>query len=48
MPSDLRDLGMNRRIERRDFLNGVALGVAGAWTARHASGVGAAGRRGPV
>jgi spermidine dehydrogenase len=26
----LRDLGMDRRIARRDFLNGVALGVAGA------------------
>jgi len=25
-----RDLGMHRRIARRDFLNGVALGVAGA------------------
>jgi spermidine dehydrogenase len=26
-----RDLGMNRRIARRDFLNGVALTAAGAW-----------------
>lgn len=36
MRPDPRDLGMDRRIERRDFLNGVALGAAGAWTARHA------------
>ncbi|MGH9384485.1 MAG: NAD(P)-binding protein [Vicinamibacterales bacterium] len=28
---------MDRRIERRDFLNGVALGVAGAYTALHAN-----------
>ncbi len=28
---------MHRRIPRRDFLNGVALGVAGALTARHPS-----------
>jgi spermidine dehydrogenase len=27
---ELRDLGMGRRIPRRDFLNGVAIGVAGA------------------
>jgi spermidine dehydrogenase len=30
---ELRDLGMHRRIPRRDFLNGVALGVAGATAA---------------
>ena len=24
-----RDLGMNRRIPRRDFLNGVAVGIDG-------------------
>ena len=28
--TEARDLGMHRRIPRRDFLNGVALGVAGA------------------
>src|SRR5256885_390253 len=28
-----RELGMHRRIPRRDFLNGVALGVAGAYVA---------------
>jgi spermidine dehydrogenase len=28
-----RDLGMDRRIERRDFLNGMAVGVAGAYAA---------------
>src|SRR5262245_35606972 len=28
--SDYRDLGMDRRIERRDFLGGVAVGIAGA------------------
>jgi spermidine dehydrogenase len=27
--SELRELGMDRRIERRDFLNGIALGVVG-------------------
>ena len=35
--ADDRDLGMGRRIPRRDFLNGVALGITGAYTA--ASGV---------
>ncbi|HUU36190.1 MAG TPA: NAD(P)-binding protein [Vicinamibacterales bacterium] len=30
---ELRELGMHRRIPRRDFLNGMALGVAGATTA---------------
>ena len=35
--SEHRDLGMDRRIERRDFLNGMALGVAGAYAALHAS-----------
>ncbi len=29
--SELRALGMDRRIERRDFLNGIALGVVGAY-----------------
>src|SRR4029077_12788722 len=27
--SEHRDLGMHRRIPRRDFLNGVAIGIAG-------------------
>ena len=35
--TEFRALGMHRRIPRRDFLNGVALGVAGALTARHPS-----------
>ena len=35
--SEFRDLGMNRRIERRDFLNGMALGVAGTLLARQAN-----------
>jgi len=30
-----RELGMNRRITRRDFLNGLAVGVGGAMTAPH-------------
>ena len=29
-PSEYRELGMNRRIPRRDFLNGLAIGVTGA------------------
>ena len=33
---EFRDLGMHRRIPRRDFLNGVALGVAVAAVARQA------------
>jgi spermidine dehydrogenase len=32
--TESRDLGMHRRIPRRDFLNGVAIGVAGASLAR--------------
>jgi spermidine dehydrogenase len=36
---EYRDLGVNRRIERRDFLNGLALGIAGASVALHASPV---------
>jgi len=36
------ELGMDRRIPRRDFLNGVALGVAGAYTAAKAPGLSAA------
>src|SRR5687767_13245033 len=34
-----RDLGMDRRIERRDFLNGMALGAVGAYAATHGSSV---------
>lgn len=30
MTADYRDLGMDRRIPRRDFLNGIALAVAGS------------------
>lgn len=32
-----RDLGMHREITRRDFLNGVAIGVGGAWATAGAS-----------
>ncbi len=35
-PSEFRQLGMNRRIPRRDFLNGVAIAVAGTCAALHA------------
>ena len=28
-----RDLGMDRRIDRRNFLNGVAVGIGGAYAA---------------
>src|SRR5437879_1749384 len=31
--SEYRDLGMNRRIPRRDFLNGLAVGITGAYAA---------------
>src|SRR3712207_742880 len=34
---EYRQLGMHRRIARRDFLNGVAVGVAGAYASIHAS-----------
>ena len=34
--SEYRDLGMDRRIDRRDFLNGVAVGVGALSTALHA------------
>ena len=27
-PNEARELGMDRRISRRDFLNGVAMGAA--------------------
>jgi spermidine dehydrogenase len=36
--ADLRALGMDRSIPRRDFLNGMALGVVGAYTALHSTG----------
>ena len=35
LPSEYRNLGMDRRIARRDFLNGVAVGIAGAYSAWH-------------
>ena len=34
--SEFRDLGMDRRIDRRDFLNGVAIGLGAVSTALHA------------
>src|SRR5262245_18193422 len=34
-PSEFRDLGMGRRIPRRDFLNGLAVAVAAAPAALH-------------
>ena len=34
-PHEYRDLGMDRRIPRRDFLNGVAIGIAGTYAALH-------------
>jgi len=30
LPRDARALGMDRAIPRRDFLNGIAIGIAGA------------------
>jgi spermidine dehydrogenase len=33
---EYRDLGMNRRIPRRDFLNGIAIGIGGAYAATKA------------
>jgi spermidine dehydrogenase len=36
-----RDLGLTRRIPRRDFLNGVAIGITGAYAAAHASSLAA-------
>lgn len=32
-PNGDRDLGMDRRIARRDFLNGIAIGITGAYAA---------------
>ncbi len=45
--SDDRDLGMGRPIARRDFLNGIAIGVAGACaaSASELSGAGRPGRQ---
>jgi spermidine dehydrogenase len=34
--AEYRELGMNRRIPRRDFLNGIAVAVTGACAAAHA------------
>ena len=34
--SEFRDLGMDRRIDRRDFLNGVAIGLGAVSTGLHA------------
>ena len=36
---DHRDLGMDRQIARRDFLNGVAIGIAGVSAALHSPSV---------
>ena len=33
--SEYRDLGMDRRIARRDFLNGMAVGIGGIYAALH-------------
>jgi spermidine dehydrogenase len=41
--NELRDLGMNRRIPRRDFLNGVAVAIGGAYAASKAAPLAAAG-----
>ena len=38
MSPELRELGMDRRIGRRDFLNGMALGVVGTYAAMHDTG----------
>src|SRR5436190_22063684 len=34
--NEYRDLGMTRRIPRRDFLNGIAVGVTGAYACARA------------
>ena len=44
---EFRQLGMDRRIPRRDFLNGMALGVAGAAMAGTATGAAARPRADP-
>jgi spermidine dehydrogenase len=35
--AELFDLGMHRRIERRDFLNGMAMGFVGAYASLHST-----------
>ncbi|HEX7140104.1 MAG TPA: FAD/NAD(P)-binding protein, partial [Vicinamibacterales bacterium] len=40
---EFRELGMDRRIPRRDFLNGLAIGVTGAYAAATAPTLAAAG-----
>ena len=42
MSDESRDLGMERGIARRDFLNGVAIGITGAYAALGAAGASAA------
>jgi spermidine dehydrogenase len=42
MSDESRDLGMGRDIARRDFLNGVAIGITGAYAALGAAGASAA------
>jgi spermidine dehydrogenase len=42
-----RDLGMNRRIPRRDFLNGVAIAVTGSWLGTRGSWLDASQERTP-
>src|SRR5437764_12620229 len=42
LSGEYRELGMNRRIARRDFLNGVAVAVTGAYAAARAPLVAAA------
>jgi spermidine dehydrogenase len=42
--SDDRDLGMHRRIPRRDFVNGIAIGITGAYAAASAPTLAALGR----
>jgi spermidine dehydrogenase len=39
MDDHYRKLGMDRPITRRDFMNGAAIGIAGAYTAFHGSGM---------
>jgi spermidine dehydrogenase len=40
--NEFRDLGMDRRIDRRDFLNGVAVGIGSLYAARPVASVEAA------
>ena len=39
--NERRDLGLNRRIPRRDFLNGVAVAIGGACAASRIAALGA-------